>query len=111
MSFQKISLMVATIFLVLMLGLIAFMLYKAKSQVQYPPDIAECPDYWTVSGNGVCNNVKNLGTNCQSPMDFSGPEWQGDSGLSAKYHWANACRVTWDGITNNSKFASPTTRS
>lgn len=104
MSFQKISLLVAGILLVLMLCLIAYMLYKAKSQLQYPPDIAQCPDYWKVSGTDTCTNVQNLGNNCTSPMDFSGPQWQGDTGLQAKYDWANACGITWDGVTNNSKF-------
>lgn len=106
MTFQKITIIVAFGFLILMLGIIAFMLYRAKSNLQFPPDIAECPDYWEVIGNQVCSNVKNLGTGCQNPMDFSASQWQGQGGLQQKYNWAKDCGVTWDGVTNNSKFTS-----
>ena len=105
MTFQKYALIIAVVFLVLMLGLIAFMLYKAKSQIVFPPDVAECPDYWEVSGKGVCNNVKNLGS-CSGPQDFSGSEWSGKTGLKKKYCWAKGCGITWDGVTNNNAFAS-----
>lgn len=91
-----------------MLSLVAFMLYKAKSSLQFPPDIAECPDYWEVSGNQTCNNVKNLGHNCESPKNFSGPQWQGQTGIQVKQKWAKGCGITWDGITN---YVAPSTSS
>ena len=106
MTFQKITLLIASVLLILVLGLIAYMLYKAQSQVQFPPVVAQCPDYWTVSGEATCTNVQNIGSGCQSPMDFSGPQWQGSNGLQAKYNWAKSCGLTWQGVTNNSKFIS-----
>lgn len=106
MSFQKISLLIASILVVLMLAFIGYMLYKAKSQVQFPPSIAQCPDYWTVSNDNTCTNVLNLGSGCESPIDFSGPQWQGTTGMKAKYNWANNCGITWQGVTNNSQFTN-----
>lgn len=105
MTFQKYAAIIAIVFLVLMLGLIAFMLYKSKTELAYPPNIAECPDYWEVSGNGVCNNVKKLGS-CAGSADFSSPDWLGQTGLKKKYCWAKGCGVTWDGVTNNNAFAN-----
>ena len=85
-----------------MLGVIAVLLYKSKQNLQYPPDVAECPDYWEVTGDQVCKNVKNLGNGtCAATKDFSGSEWQGNQGLKNKNTWAKSCGLTWDGVTNN----------
>ena len=82
MSFQKITMTIAIIFLVLMLAMIAVLLYNSASSLQFPPDIAECPDYWEVIGDKVCKNVQNLGNGgCQTQKNFSGAQWQGDQGL------------------------------
>jgi hypothetical protein len=104
MNFQRTTIMVALIVFFLVMIIIGFLLYKSKSTLDYPPEIAECPDYWKVIGVQKCENVKGLGTNCISPMDFSGPEWQGENGLKKKETWATNCGVTWDGVTNNSMF-------
>ena len=106
MSFQKKIGLVALFVLVVMLSLVAYLLYKTNKNVVFPPTIAQCPDYWEVTGEGTCNNIKNLGKGCENPMDFSGSKWQGDSGLRAKYCWARQCGLTWDGVTNNSKVAN-----
>ena len=104
MNFQRITITIALIILIIILVVIGFLLYKAKETLDYPPEIAECPDYWKVVGIQKCENVKDLGTNCTSPMDFSGSNWQGNSGLKNKNAWAKGCGVTWDGVTNNSMF-------
>lgn len=103
MSFQKITMTIAIIFLVLMLAMIAVLLYNSASSLQFPPDIAECPDYWEVIGDKVCKNVQNLGNGtCGSQKSFSGAEWQGNAGIKHKNAWAKSCGITWDGVTNNS---------
>lgn len=100
MSIQKIILYTAVIILILALAFIGYMMYKAKSNVAFPPEISECPDYWKVVGIEKCENTMNLGT-CQGVYDFSSPEWQGSSGLKKKNDWARGCGIVWDGVTNN----------
>jgi hypothetical protein len=100
MTFQKTVLVVSTTLLVLSLITIAVLLNKAKDNLQWPPMISECPDYWKVTDIDRCQNTMNLGT-CGNNADFSSSEWQGKSGLKKKYDWAKGCGLTWDGITNN----------
>lgn len=101
MNFQKIVLIVATIFLIGLLGFIAYTLHEKQTNVVYPPVIGSCPDYW-VDDKGVCKNAKNLGICSQNKeMNFNSTFWQGKQGLCRKKKWANKCHVTWDGITNN----------
>jgi hypothetical protein len=102
MNFQRIVLYVASVLLILTLAFIGYLLYQAKSNTAYPPEISECPDYWKVTGLLQCENVQNLGNGtCEKMKDFSSVEWQGQSGMKKKKEWANMCGVVWDGITNN----------
>ena len=107
MSFQKTTVIIAIIMLILCLIFISISLYNDKYNSQYPPVIADCPDYWIdrSSGDGAkCMNVKNLGkSGCSEEVDFSKNKWQGDVGLCRKYKWARGCNLSWDGITNASK--------
>jgi hypothetical protein len=100
MTFQKITMIVASLILLLFLIVIGVLIYQHHKDAVWPPMISECPDYWKVVGPEVCENVKDLGS-CKGVKDFSGPEWQGQSGLKKKYEWARNCGVVWDGITNN----------
>ncbi len=102
MNFQRIVLYVATVLLILTLTFLGYLMYQAKSNVQFPPEISECPDYWKVTGLMQCHNIQNLGNGtCEATKDFSGPEWQGETGMKNKKEWANSCGIVWDGITNN----------
>jgi hypothetical protein len=106
-TFQKIVLYAAIFVLILSLIMIGVVLGMTKDK-QWPPMTPQCPDYWTIDGEGqnaVCVNVKDLGT-CppQSDQDhltmnFNTPAFSGTRGLCAKYTWANKCGVSWDGIT------------
>ena len=102
MGFQKTTVIVALITLIVMLLFVAYMMKRAKKTAAWPPMISECPDYFEVVDSQKCFNVKNLGS-CTStePIDFSGPKYQGRAGLKQKKIWAQQCGVTWDGITNN----------
>lgn len=115
MNFQKIVIIIAIIFLILMLTLIGYALYEAKYNKRWPPVQSQCPDYWEVQsadgsnvagssgpgGPSKCVNVKDLGKKtCEKTMDFDSSEWQGKPGLCRKYKWAKQCDLTWDGITN-----------
>lgn len=107
MSFQKITISVAIVLLVVALIFVAVSLYRTKYDVQYPPVQAQCPDYWIYeSQNEGCKNVKGLGNttskSCPMEMKFDKyAEFTGSDALCNKYKWAKKCDLTWDGITNN----------
>ena len=107
-NFQTSVMSIAIILLIIWLIFIGVSLYRSKYNKEFPPMLANCPDYWVVDGSGnntKCINVKDLGT-CQAPsgevhltMDFNDPTFSGTQGTCNKYNWANNCGVSWDGIT------------
>jgi hypothetical protein len=107
-NFQSIVLTTAVIVLIIALIIIGILLSYYKAQEQWPPIVANCPDYWTIDGSANlsrCTNVKDLGT-CPAQsgdkhleMDFSAPAFSGANGTCAKYTWAKKCNISWDGIT------------
>lgn len=102
-TFQKITMIVALVILIICLIFIGISLYRSKYDSQFPPVVADCPDYWLDMSEGdgkICKNVKNLGTCNQTTMDFSSSFWTGNDGLCRKYQWAKQCNLTWDGVTN-----------
>ncbi len=110
MSFQKVVLTVSIIVLLVILVVIGMALSNAKYGETWPPIVGDCPDYWVdMSGNGeACMNSHSLGT-CNIPtkgkknnntMNFNELPFTGNEGTCAKYRWATACKVTWDGITS-----------
>ena len=99
MNFQKIVLVTAIIILILMLTFIGYALYSHRFNRQFPPIVAECPDFW-VSNKKECTNPKNLGK-CTGPKNFNSKTYQGHDGACAKSKWANNCGLSWQGITNN----------
>lgn len=104
--FQKTVTTVAIIILILTLTFIGIALYRAKYKSAFPPAIANCPDYWDVSGN-LCLNTMNLGNSkCNVPMDFTAPGWSGSDSMCSKYRWAQSCNLTWDGISDNVKLCA-----
>jgi hypothetical protein len=112
-SFQKIVLIIAIIFLILFLVLIGTSLSNSNNDLDWPPVVGNCPDYWVdLSGNGSkCFNSHRLGScpnyiptaDDQKTMDFNHPIFTGSNASCAKYKWANHCKISWDGITYGSK--------
>lgn len=105
MNFQKTTLTIAVVLLLLFLATIAILLYRANSDMKFPPEYGECPDYWTVIGKNKCEN-KMMGANSNGPpgliKHFSDDEYSGKVGLKKKCEWANKHNVVWDGITDQS---------
>tara|TARA_X000000368_G_scaffold339891_1_gene278027 strand:+ start:4033 stop:4350 length:318 start_codon:yes stop_codon:yes gene_type:complete len=103
MSFQKTVLIIALIVLSVMLFFIALAMRGLKKSQGYPPEIAECPDYWTKNNNGKCTQspsyntptAKNDGDDCS---EF--PLTPGETSVEAKKTFSAACTLEWDGITN-----------
>ena len=117
MNFQSIVMMVATVILIFALATIGVALSNLNSDIKYPPVIADCPDYWSISKKEadpnnpsqapefICNNDKKLGhddsvVGCDT-FDSSNNIYKGIGGLCAKNQWADKCDITWDGVTNN----------
>ena len=106
MSFQKTVLIIALIVLSVMLFFIALAMRGLKKSQGYPPEIAECPDYWTKDTDGMCKrpgeNEPNYGTakdNDTVCTKFPRGTEEG-TGEDAKKNFSADCRLEWDGITN-----------
>lgn len=105
-NFQKIVIILFLIILVITLIIIGVKMNN-KLDKDWPPYIANCPDYWIdLTGDGSsCYNKHSLGM-CNIPvsetnkntMNFNISPFTGDDGLCKKKRWANVCGVAWDGI-------------
>jgi len=107
--FQKMVLIAFGVALVTILVFIGVSAGYSKDE-QWPPVVADCPDYWLLRGatdseSQKCVNVKDLGT-CpaasgkkHAEMDFTKYPFNESNDLCAKYKWATKCGIPWDGIT------------
>jgi hypothetical protein len=103
--FQKSVIIISGIVLVIMFIFIGYALSKSSTDGVWPPISSPCPDYW-LNVEGKCENTHKLGT-CNIPTptepnakDFDVDAYNGSGGICAKYTWAKACGITWDGITS-----------
>ena len=106
-GFQKIILYSAIIILIITLIIVGISFSYASNE-NWPPIIADCPDYWISDGSGnnsQCINMKDLGTcppqsgDKHLKMNFNSAPFTGENSICAKNNWARRCNVTWDGIT------------
>ena len=101
--------MVISILILTVLGiLIMFGQYTAN----WPPDVAQCPDYWTVTGNGKCTPNPALGNvgsgNCGlfdpsklGPIEASSVGgYNSGGGRCNRHKKAVNCGFYWDGISD-----------
>lgn len=99
LTFQKIVSYIAAIILAGTLSVIGFMIYNSKSSTKYPPEVAECPDYWESTGPNKCRNTLKVGKCTDTDeMDFNEPKYSGPTGITEKCKWANGCGLIWDGL-------------
>ena len=93
---------------------------EKRLEIQWPPVVQNCPDYWIDKGDGVCENVKNLGkfkTGEDSTfVDFKEignhdifltddvvemrNQLNSDKMLRSKCTWAKQHQVSWEGVHN-----------
>lgn len=102
MSFQKTVLIIALIVLSVMLFFIALAMRGLKKSQGYPPEIAECPDYWTKDTDGKCTPSPSYNTPTAKD-NTKCSEFPGEDGLTSeevKKNFSAACTLEWDGITN-----------
>jgi hypothetical protein len=105
-SFETNVLIGACITMIVLLALIGYLLSKSnKSNKDWPPSIAVCPDYWEdVTGTGKqCVNVHKLGR-CGGDIEkgYDLTYW-GDkkNRCDASKVFRDQCKLSWDGITND----------
>ena len=102
-SIQTIIMTSAIVILLIILITIGINIRTAKKNQVWPPLIGNCPDYWLDLGKDgsqcvVNGKANNLGI-ATSPMNFNTAAYMGSAGTCAKYNWAIANKVSWDGIT------------
>lgn len=110
-NFQKIVIVIAIILLILALAFIATAISNEKKLEDFPPVIAECPDYWKrdVSYNdnsteeivNICKNIHGLGVGQNDIEQYI--EINGSESMCDKKIIANNYNLVWDGISNNPK--------
>jgi len=109
-NFQGTVLMITGILLVVCIILIIVFLYNSKTELEWPPLVGDCPDYWIdLSGNGArCVNVHDLGTCTNSDPKYEHLNMNFTTyDDCAKFNWAQGCGVSWDGITYGYGMTSP----
>ena len=123
MNFQKTTLSVALFVFMLSILILVVQLYQSSVSVKWPPEIADCPDFWLSVGSKSLNtkcqpnsqllhDTGNWGNFCYkkgdnkyncSIVDFGVPEFNSkdpETATSAKCYWARTHGVYWTGVTD-----------
>ena len=105
MNFQKITMLVAGILLLILFILIAISFNHSNSQAVWPPLLNNCPDYFKdANGDGSnCINEFNLGQDVANIIDFKNDYPDNCS----KYTFCNTKLLSWDGITYGYGLTAP----
>jgi hypothetical protein len=97
MSFQKTVLIISLIVFSGMLFFIALAMKGLKKSQNFPPEIADCPDYWVRNGNNCIPNSKALYNKGSSDSIVKCASY--NNTRKPPSVWAEECDVEWDGIT------------
>ena len=114
MGFHSAVIKFASIIFVVLVIVLSVIIALTGTQKVWPPEIANCPDYWEENTGGVCRNTKKLVEYniVDSKGDtLPGPKWptksenedfynKGVVGLKAKCVWAKNNKVFWSGVTD-----------
>ena len=103
-TFQQIVLTFAIIFLIFILVIIGYSLTNSKTDKNWPPMVANCPDYWedkTDSTLAAVGSVKCENTQSITGCDVNNKIFLKTDTPCNKYTWATGanCKAAWDGIT------------
>lgn len=102
-TFQKLVVYVGFSVLIISIFLVTMAMYSFRKKTVFPPQIAQCPDFFKIIGKNKCENVKKIGTCTEEVYDFDTPLFKGLNGNRKKYEKAMECGWVWDGITNNTE--------
>lgn len=130
MNFYLLVSGIALLILIIVLTTIGLLAKNSEYSGQFPPNAAQCPDYWQMDGSMciVPMHEKELNAgkqpyanpvgfeyidhNGKKAIDFKDSVWTQDllpndannnCGLTA---WANLNNILWDGVSNSSLCAS-----
>lgn len=110
MGFYKLTIIIAIIHLIIFLAILGVIMSYSYTDKIYPSQTPTCPDFYTFDGS-FCNANPNIYTFSSSSacnsIDMTDsvykiPGTNENSGLCAKKNKAQECKISWDGITNNS---------
>lgn len=111
MGFYK-SLLIGTIVsLIIVLAIMGVIMSQSTKTQSFPAEIGMCPDYYTIMSDNSCKINSSIysttNADCMnknfSDTSFNVGGTGSLSGLCSKKNWANNCKVSWDGITNNAE--------
>ena len=106
MTFQMIVLWIAVLIFIATLGFIGYSIYTTQYNVDWPPSISDCPDYWSVSSDGK-NCIPSNYNKCLSSGDDKQFLISNYPNLCNKHEFAkiNGCQPSfnWSGVTNSLK--------
>ena len=109
MAFKGIVTTTAIVLLVAFFIFMIFFMKRTSDDVEYPPHINKCPDYWDYNEiNNECENTfgmkKEENTDSTSISNLKLEDYgTGKSGKCKKRDWSYENNLTWDGVTNDEK--------
>jgi hypothetical protein len=123
MIFYKNMLISTILSVVLLLGITGYIMYTSKNVQIFPATINDCPDYYDINASNVCvananvwdtTNQDFIDNKCNTIDFINGTYTSGStsikyntagksasSGICGKKLMAQQCKITWDGITND----------
>tara|TARA_B100000424_G_scaffold160679_1_gene123070 strand:+ start:372 stop:743 length:372 start_codon:yes stop_codon:yes gene_type:complete len=119
-TFNKITLNISIIILIISLIFMFIYIGNSFEKNNFPPVIADCPDYWTIKRdkdeNIICQNNSNInksrrnsGCNNYNIALFNERGTSYNDIKCAKYNWAKKCKLSWSGVTNDKNSCKDTT--
>ena len=111
-SFYTIIFTITVVIAIIVLAFMAIAMFLGKETATWPPDVAECPDYWYVNPDGSCRptSIGNRGSGGCATFDptqvstyadvLSNPSLSANSPRCKRKAWAQKCGVYWDGISD-----------
>ena len=101
--FHIITLVVASVSLILVLTIAGILLTKDKRSQKFPTSHSDVPDGWEKISTGTGYTLTHTGADNDAmgdpPHDFPGTgDWK-DIDICVKKAWADKNKVYWDGIT------------
>ena len=126
MVFYKVVFTITAVLAILVLAAMGIIMLIQDQNVDWPPDVAECPDYWKVTGKDTCaanTGIGNAGSTGVQTFNAASSCGAGPGGSCGTYSemikmngtpgalasgsprcmrhkWAVANGVYWDGISD-----------